>query len=85
MVIPLSVGFLLSRKSFNSFASRVAGTGFRPPWKDRADRVWGDRYILGLLFSASRMGVTSLLFSFSSWSFSYGGAREKEDVRGSLS
>ena len=66
MVIPLSIGFLLSREEFQIF--RLRG------WRSWLPSLHGKTVligfgaivmILGLLFSASRMGVTSLLFSFS--------------------
>jgi O-antigen ligase len=66
MVIPLSIGFLLSREEFQVFRLRE--------WRNWLPSLHGKTVligfgaivmILGLLFSASRMGVTSLLFSFS--------------------
>jgi O-antigen ligase len=66
MVIPLGIGFLLSREEFQVF--RLRG------WRNWLPSLHGKTVligfgaivmILGLLFSASRMGVTSLLFSFS--------------------
>ena len=66
MVIPLTIGFLLSREEFQIF--RLRG------WRNWLPSLHGKTVligfgavimILGLLFSASRMGVTSLLFSFS--------------------
>ncbi len=65
MVIPLSVGYLLSRESFQS----VGYSG----WRHRLSSIDGKTLffgfcivvmILGLLFSASRMGISSLLLSF---------------------
>jgi O-antigen ligase len=66
MVIPLSMGFLFSRKSFQK--SRSMG------WRQRLSALEGKTVliafgvmvmILALLFSASRMGILSLLLSFS--------------------
>ncbi len=65
MVIPLSVGYLLSRESLQ----RVGYSG----WRHRLSSIDGKTLllgfciivmILGLLFSASRMGISSLLLSF---------------------
>ncbi len=66
MVIPLSVGFLFSRKA----NQRIHFQG----WRHRLASLDGKTVllgfgailmILGLLFSASRMGIVSLLLSFS--------------------
>jgi O-antigen ligase len=66
MVIPLSVGFLFSREAGR--AGRYRG------WRHGLSSLDGKTLligfgvivmILGLLFSASRMGILSLLFSFS--------------------
>jgi O-antigen ligase len=66
MVIPLSVGFLFSRKA----NQRIHFQG----WRHRLASLDGKALllgfgvilmILGLLFSASRMGIISLLLSFS--------------------
>jgi len=66
MVIPLSVGFLFSRKA----NQRIRFQG----WRHRLASLDGKTVllgfgailmILGLLFSASRMGIVSLLLSFS--------------------
>ena len=66
MVIPLSVGFLFSRKA----NQRIRFQG----WRHRLASLDGKALllgfgvilmILGLLFSASRMGIISLLLSFS--------------------
>ena len=65
MVIPLSVGFLFSREATQ--ISRLRG------WREHLVSLDGKTLllgfgtivmILGLLFSASRMGILSLLFSF---------------------
>jgi O-antigen ligase len=70
MVIPLSVGFLFSRKA----SQRILFHG----WRHRLASLDGKTLllgfgvilmILGLLFSASRMGIVSLLLSFSLISF----------------
>ena len=66
MVIPLTVGFLFSRQ--------VHRSGTDMGWRRRLSVLDGKSLligysviimILGLLFSASRMGITSLLLSFS--------------------
>jgi O-antigen ligase len=66
MVIPLSTGYLFSRESFQE--SRFKG------WRHRLSSLDGKVLlivfgimvmIVGLLFSASRMGILSLLLSFS--------------------
>jgi len=66
MVIPVSIGFLFSRKIAQD--SRYGG------WRERLSSLDGKTLligfgvivmILGLLFSASRMGILSLLLSFS--------------------
>jgi O-antigen ligase len=65
MVIPLSAGFLLSRDAFQR--SRIRS------WRHRIATLDGKSLLIGfgivvmvlsLLFSASRMGIASLLFSF---------------------
>jgi O-antigen ligase len=65
MVIPLSIGFLLSREEFQSFRFRG--------WRNWLPSLHGKTLLIGfgamvmilsLFFSASRMGITSLLFSF---------------------
>jgi O-antigen ligase len=65
MVIPLAIGYIFYRESFNEDIS-VA-------WYRRLSSLDGKTYflvfgvilmILGLLFSASRMGILSLLISF---------------------
>ena len=65
MVIPLSVGFLFSREAMQ--IGRLRG------WRERLVSLDGKTLligfsvivmILGLLFSASRMGISSLLLSF---------------------
>jgi O-antigen ligase len=66
MVIPLSVGYLLSREA--NRGARFTG------WRNRLSALDGKTLligfgiivmILGFLFSASRMGILSLLLSFS--------------------
>jgi len=70
MVIPLSVGYWFSRETFKR--SQFMG------WRHRLSSLDGKTIliafgiilmILGLLFSASRMGIASLLLSFSLISF----------------
>jgi O-antigen ligase len=70
LVIPLSVGYLFSRESYQR--SRFMG------WRHRLSSLDGKTLliafgiilmILGLIFSASRMGIMSLLLSFSLISF----------------
>jgi len=70
MVIPLSIGYFFSREAFQR--SRFKG------WRHRLSSLDGKTLliafgiilmILGLLFSASRMGIISLLLSFSLISF----------------
>jgi len=70
MVIPLSIGNFFSREAFQR--SRFVG------WRQRLSSLDGKTLlivfgiilmILGLLFSASRMGIISLLLSFSLISF----------------
>jgi len=70
MVIPLSIGYFFSREAFQR--SRFMG------WRQRLSSLDGKTLlivfgiilmILGLLFSASRMGIISLLLSFSLISF----------------
>jgi O-antigen ligase len=70
MVIPLSIGYFFSREAFQR--SRFMG------WRHRLSSLDGKTLliafgiilmILGLLFSASRMGIISLLLSFSLISF----------------
>jgi hypothetical protein len=65
MVIPLAVGYIFYRESFNEDIS--------VGWHRRLSSLDGKTYflvfgvilmILGLLFSASRMGILSLLLSF---------------------
>ena len=65
MVIPLSVGFLLSREEFQAFHFRG--------WRNWLASVHGKTLLIGfgaiimilsLFFTASRMGITSLFFSF---------------------
>ena len=65
MVIPLSMGFFFSREALH--ASRFKG------WRQRLSSLDGKTLligfgiivmIIGLIFSASRMGILSLLLSF---------------------
>ena len=65
MVIPISIGFLLSREEFQAFRFRG--------WRNWLPSLHGKTLLIGfgamvmilsLFFSASRMGITSLLFSF---------------------
>lgn len=74
MVIPLSVGFLLAREAGQTVHFRG--------WRHRLASLDGKTIllgfgvilmILGLLFSASRMGIISLLLSFTLISFFSGG------------
>jgi O-antigen ligase len=73
MVIPLSVGYLFSRESYQK--GRFLG------WRHRISSLDGKTFlitfgiilmILGLIFSASRMGIVSLLLSFSLISLLFG-------------
>ena len=70
MVIPLSIGYLFSRESFQM--DRFSG------WRNRLTSLDGKTaliafgiilMILALLFSASRMGISGLLLSFTLTSF----------------
>jgi O-antigen ligase len=70
MVIPLSIGYLFSRESFQM--GRFSG------WRNRLTSLDGKTaliafgiilMILALLFSASRMGISGLLLSFTLTSF----------------
>jgi len=70
MVIPLSIGYLFSRESFQM--GRFSG------WRNRLTSLDGKTaliafgiilMILGLIFSASRMGISGLLLSFTLTSF----------------
>ena len=74
MAIPLSVGFLFSRKAWQR--GRPLG------WRHQLTSLDGKTFligfsvivmILGLLFSASRMGIASLLLSFSLFSLLFRG------------
>jgi putative inorganic carbon (HCO3(-)) transporter len=75
MVIPLSIGFLWSREAIQTGQSRG--------WRHRLSSLDGKVLliafgiivmILGLLFSASRMGILSLLLSFSLMSLLFKGS-----------
>jgi O-antigen ligase len=79
MVIPLSIGFLFSREAFqrSQFMS----------WRHRLSSLDGKAIliafgiilmILGLVFSASRMGVVSLLLSFSLISILFRESQKKQ-------
>jgi len=81
MVIPLSMGFLFSREVDQD--SRYGG------WRERLSSLDGKTLllgfgvvvmILGLLFSASRMGILSLLVSFSLISFLFRNPRKRKKV-----
>jgi O-antigen ligase len=70
MVVPVSIGFLFSREVVQG--NRYGG------WRERLSSLDGKTLligfsvivmILGLIFTASRMGILSLLFSFSLISF----------------
>jgi len=86
MVIPLSVGFLFSREA--------ARTGLYMGWRHWVSSLDGKTLligfgvmvmILGLLFSASRMGILSLLLSFSLISLLFRSPRkERTFFRGSI-
>ncbi len=76
MVIPLSVGFLMAREAGQNISFRN--------WRHRLASLDGKTIllgfgvilmILGLLFSASRMGIVSLLLSFTLISFLFRGHR----------
>jgi len=79
MVIPLSVGFLFSRKAWQR--------GQYSGWRHQLTSLDGKTLligfsvvvmILGLLFSASRMGIASLLLSFSLFSFLFRGHEKRQ-------
>ncbi len=79
MVIPLTVGYLLSRESLH----RVRYSG----WRHRITSVDGRTLfigfaaivmILGLIFSASRMGISSLLLSFTLLALLFRSSSKKE-------
>ena len=86
MVIPLSLGFLFSREA-------IRRGGFRG-WRHQLSSLDGKTLligfgviimILGLLFSASRMGILSLLISFSLISLLFRGSQgEKRFLRPSI-
>jgi len=70
MVIPVAIGHIFYRESFSGDLSLG--------WRRRLSSIDGKTYflafgvilmILGLLFSASRMGIISLLFSFTGVTF----------------
>jgi O-antigen ligase len=79
MVIPLSLGFLFSREA-------IRRGGFRG-WRHQLSSLDGKTLligfsviimILGLLFSASRMGILSLLISFSLISLLFRGSQREQ-------
>jgi O-antigen ligase len=79
MVIPLSIGYFFSRKVFQK--SSFMG------WRHRVSSLDGKTLliafgiilmILGLIFSASRMGIVSLLLSFSLISFFFRESQGRE-------
>ncbi len=79
MVIPVSLGYFFSRGAFQS--TRLMG------WRQRLSTLDGKTVliafgiilmILGLIFSASRMGIVSLLLSFSLVSFLFRESRKGE-------
>lgn len=79
MVIPLTVGYLFSRESLH----RVRYSG----WRHRLTSIEGKTLligfavivmILGLLFSASRMGISSLLLSFTLLALAFRSSSKKE-------
>jgi len=79
MVIPLSVGFLFSREAWRR--------GQHSGWRHQLTSLDGRTLligfsvvvmILGLLFSASRMGIASLLLSFSLFSFLFRGHEKRQ-------
>ena len=79
MVIPLSVGFLFSREAWQR--------GRHSGWRRQLTSLDGKTLligfcvivmILGLLFSASRMGIASLLLSFSLFSFLFRGREKRQ-------
>jgi O-antigen ligase len=81
MVIPLSVGYLLSREAIRD--GRFMG------WRNRLAALDGKTLligfgvivmILGLLFSASRMGIVSLLLSFSLMSLLFRDSRRGQQL-----
>jgi O-antigen ligase len=86
MVIPLSMGFLFSRE--------VTRTGEYRGWRHRLSSLDGKTLligfgvivmILGLLFSASRMGILSLLLSFTLIILFFRGSRKgRRFSRGSI-
>jgi len=79
MVIPLSIGFLFSREPVST--SHFGG------WRHRISSLDGKTLligfsvivmILGLLFSASRMGIASLLLSFTLIIFLFGSPQKEQ-------
>ena len=79
MVIPLSVGFLFSREAWQR--GRPLGWRHQLTSLDGRTLLIGFSVvvmILGLLFSASRMGIVSLLLSFSLFSFLFRGREKRQ-------
>jgi O-antigen ligase len=81
MVIPLAIGYIFYRESFNKDTS--------VGWHRRLSSLDGKTYffvfgvilmILGLLFSASRMGILSLLFSFTVVALSFRNLEREQRV-----
>jgi len=81
MVVPLSVGYLFSRESLQ----RISYSG----WRHRLASLDGKTLLLGfgvivmivgLIFSASRMGISSLLLSFTLISFLFRDPRGEKKV-----
>jgi O-antigen ligase len=77
LVIPLSVGFFLSRETYEK--TEITG------WRERLSSLDGRTLllgfgiilmVLGLLFSSSRMGIASLLLSFTFVSLVFRGTRK---------
>ena len=78
MVIPLSVGFLFSREALQE--GRYGGWRHQLASLDGKTLLIGFSVIvmiLGLLLTASRMGIVSLLLSFSLISFLFRSPQEK--------
>jgi O-antigen ligase len=79
MVIPLSLGYFFSREAFQK--------GQFMGWRNRLSSLDGKTFliafgiivmILGLLFSASRMGIVSLLLSFSLITLLFRGSQRRQ-------
>src|SRR4030042_2088784 len=79
MVIPLSVGFLFSREAIQE--GRPMGWRHQLATLDGKTLLIGFRgivMILGFLFSASRMGIASLLLSFTLIIFLFGSPQKEQ-------